>query len=85
MFFVLRAAPLALNTLLHDSLHKLPTISQDTVRFVVAVTVVVVLAVGYSVTDDPGGRCYLICQICWPCPVIKAPGPRHIINYDVKT
>lgn len=54
MFFLLRAASLALNTLLHDSLHKLPTISQDTVRFVVAVAVVV-LAVGYSVTDDPGG------------------------------
>lgn len=84
---MLRAASLALHAPLHDSLHKLPTISQDTARFVVAVlgVVVVVLAVGYSVTVDPRGRCYLICQICWPCPVIKAPGPRRIINYDVKT
>lgn len=36
----------------------------------------VVVVVGYSVTGDPGGRCYLICQICWPCPVIRAPGAQ---------
>lgn len=34
-----------------DSLHKLPTISQDTVW-----ALLVVVVVGYSVTGDPGGR-----------------------------
>lgn len=63
--------------------HKLLAISHGFAAVALAVLVVAFGTIVLVRRFDPE-RCYLICQICWPCPDIRHQRRKHIRNYDIK-